>query len=151
MLYTSLSSSRDDLFSEVDRLQREFQNFFGGRTAPTSIRSVARGSFPALNVASTSNSFVIYAFAPGLEPSTIDVSIDRGILSISGARTKNVPGASGTVSVYAAERFAGSFDRKLALPDDTDASNVDARYADGVLRITLARRQKAEPKRIDIQ
>ena len=151
MFYASLSSAGDELFSQVERLQQEVQTLFGGRAAPSSIRPVARGTFPALNVASTSNSVAIYAFAPGLDASTIDVSIDRGILRITGQRTKDVPEARGEISVYASERFAGNFDRKLALPADTDPTNVDARYADGVLRITLARSQKVEPKRIVIQ
>ena len=110
MFYASLSSVGDELISEAARLQREIQALLAGRSAPTSIRSVARGSYPALNVASTSNSIAVYAFAPGLDPSTIDVSIDRGILSITGKRSKDLPEASGEVSVYASERFAGSFE-----------------------------------------
>ena len=151
MFYASLSSVGDELISEAARLQREIQSLLGGRSAPTNIRSVARGTYPALNVASTSDSIAVFAFAPGLDPSTIDVSVDRNILSITGKRTKDQPEASGEVSVYASERFAGNFDRKLALPADTDSANVDARYADGVLRITLARTQKAETKRINVQ
>jgi len=150
MFYASLSSRGDNIFSELERLQQDVQSLFC-RTSPASIRSVARGAFPAINVASTSNSIAIYAFAPGVDPSTLDVSIDRGVLSIAGQCAKEVPDANGPVSVYAAERFAGSFDRKLALPEDANPSNIDARYSDGILRITLARKQKAEPKRIDIQ
>lgn len=151
MFYASLSSVGDNLISEAARLQREIHALLGEPTAPTSIRSVTRGTYPALNVASTADSIAVYAFAPGLDPSTIDVSVDRGILSIVGKRGKDLPEASREISIYASERFAGTFDRKLALPADTDATNVDARYVDGVLRITLVRTQKTEPKRIDIQ
>jgi HSP20 family protein len=53
--------------------------------------------------------------------------------------------------VHIDERFAGRFRRVVTLPDDVDANAVDAKYRDGVLRISIARKQSAQPRRITIQ
>lgn len=150
MFYASLSNS-NNIFPELARFRQEIQSLFEARASTSAIRSVAQGTFPAINIANTSNSIVVHAFAPGVDPSTLDVSINHGVLHISGQRVRDVPDANGIISVYAAERFTGRFDRKLAIPDIADSSEVEARYSDGVLRITLARKQKPQPKRINIQ
>jgi hypothetical protein len=73
-----------DLFAELDRLQREVQEAFD---LSPSIRGFGRGGFPALNVGGTPQSVEIYAFAPGLDPATMEVNLDRGLLTIAGERT----------------------------------------------------------------
>jgi HSP20 family protein len=77
------------------------------------------------------------------------VTVDRGVLSISGERaaTTQTDGARS----YSRERFSGSFRRAISLPDDADASQVQASYRDGILRISVARQASAQPRRIAIQ
>jgi HSP20 family protein len=77
------------------------------------------------------------------------VTVDRGVLSISGERaaTEQPEGARS----YSRERFTGSFRRAISLPEDADASNVNASYRDGVLRISVARQAEAQPRRITVQ
>ena len=136
-----------DLFAELDRLQRQVQRAF--EFSP-SIRGFARGGFPALNVASTPQSAEIYAFAPGLDPKTIEVQLERGVLSIAGERkaTVSAPGERGTVHVN--ERFAGRFHRVVTLADDLDPSQVHAVYREGVLHISIKRLESAKPRRINV-
>ena len=124
---------------------------FGVSGLPSSIRSVAPGTFPAVNVGRTANSLEIYAFAPGLDASKIDVTLDRGVLRISGERPSGLPNADSKVNVYTRERGAGSFTRAVSLPDDIDPAHVNANYRDGVLQISIARRESAQPKRITVQ
>lgn len=166
-MYSSLLSSPGSLFAEFERLQRELQQVF---TTPSSIRAVGRGAFPAVNLGVTPSSVEVYAFAPGLDPSTLEVSVDRGLLTIAGERsTASLQGqqgqqdqqgqqgqqaagnaASGEVNVYVRERFNGAFRRVLSLPEDVDTNRIDAVYRDGVLRVTIARREAAQPKRISV-
>lgn len=148
-MYSSLWTLPSGLFSDFDRLQREFDERFGAYGAPSSIRSVAPGTFPAINVGNTPNSVEIYAFAPGVDAAKLDVTVDRGVLSISGERPAPTQ-ADGTRS-YSRERFSGSFRRAVTLPDDADTSQVHASYRDGILRISIARRAEAQPRRIAIQ
>ena len=81
-----------DLFSDFDRLQRQMASLFGG--FPSSIRSGRFGAFPQVNIGSTDDSIEIVAFAPGVNLATLDVSIDKGLLTISGEREAAQPEAS---------------------------------------------------------
>ena len=137
-----------DLFAEMDRLQRQLQQAF--EFSP-SIRGFARGRFPALNVAGTPDSAEVYAFAPGLDPKSIKVQLERGVLSISGERPGVVaPGKEDGPSVHLNERFAGRFHRVVTLTDDLDPNEVQAVYRDGVLHISIRRREATRPRRINI-
>jgi HSP20 family protein len=139
------------LFGDFDRLRREFDELFGWTGLPTSIRSAAPGAFPAINIGHTPTSVEIYAFAPGIDPKQIDVTIDRGVMTISGERPSALPAEEGKVNVYGNERFAGRFRRAVSLPEDVDPAKVEANYRDGVLHVSVGRRESALPKRITIQ
>lgn len=136
-----------DLFAELDRLQRQVQQSFD---ISPSIRGLARGAFPPLNVAATPQSAEIYAFAPGLDPRSIDVQIERGVLSISGERAATLPRDDGRSTVHVNERFTGRFHRVITLADDLDAGDVRATYQDGVLHVSIARQKAAQPRRVEI-
>ncbi len=142
-----------DMFAEMDRLQREMQQALD--LSPT-IRGFGRGGFPALNVGGTPRTVEVYAFAPGLDPNTLDISLDRGVMTIAGSRGSSLPDGSrdpscGQAAVHINERFAGEFRRVLTLPDDADPDAVEAKYRDGVVHITVQRRASAQPRRIAIQ
>ena len=137
-----------DLFAELGRLQRQIQQSV--EFSP-SIRGFARGGFPALNVATTAQSAEIYAFAPGLDPATIEVRLERGVLSIAGERKTELPGNDQKASVHMNERFAGRFHRVVTLSDDLDPNAVQASYRDGVLHVSIQRNESAQPRRINIQ
>jgi HSP20 family protein len=150
-MYESLLNFPGGLFADFERLQRELQQAFGTVGQPSSIRAVASGAFPAINVGSTPTSVEIYAFAPGLDASKLDVQIDRGVLTLSGERTSALPAGDERHAVYASERFVGRFRRTVSLPDDADPDRVSANYRDGVLHISVARRESAQPKRVEIK
>ena len=137
-----------DFSAELDRLQRDVQQAFD---LSPSIRGFARHGFPALNVGSTPQALEIHAFAPGVDPASLDVQLERGLLTIAGERKTPVGAAPAGATLHINERFAGSFRRVVTLPDDVDPQAVDAKLRDGVLRITVQRRASAQPRRIDIQ
>jgi HSP20 family protein len=137
-----------DVFAELDRLQREMQQTF--EISP-SIRGLARGGFPAMNVGSTPRSVEIYAFAPGVDPASIDVQLEKGVLTIAGERKAVAPPKDEKATVHIDERFFGRFRRVVTLPEDVDPNAVEARYRDGVLHISIQRHEAAQPRRISIQ
>lgn len=137
-----------DLFAEFDRLQREVSGLFD---ASPSIRGLGRGGYPALNVGVSPSSVEVYAFAPGLDPASIDVNLDRGVLSLSGERMSTLPAPDAKTTVHLEERFAGRFRRVVSLPDDIDPESVSASYVNGVLQVTVKRREAAQPRRIAVQ
>lgn len=137
-----------DMFAELDRLQRDVQQLFDGGP---SIRGLGRGGFPALNVGNTPQSIELYAFAPGMDPNSIEVNLERGVLTISGERAAETPQAEKT-AMHINERFAGRFRRVISLPDDDiNPSGVSAKYRDGVVHVSVKRREPAKPRRIEIQ
>ncbi|MFL6662570.1 MAG: Hsp20/alpha crystallin family protein [Rhizobacter sp.] len=150
-MYESMLNFPSGLFGEFERLRRELDDVFGVSGLPSSIRSVSPGAVPAVNVGRTPNSVEVYAFAPGLDPSKIDVTIDRGVLRISGERPAGIPQDNDKIHVYARERGTGSFMRAVSLPDDIDPGQVRASYRDGVLTVSIARHESAQPKRITVQ
>src|SRR5512140_3133288 len=137
-MFASLLNHPDSVFAQFDRLRRELDDVFSAPGVPSSIRSVTQGSVPPLNVGRTANSVEVYAFAPGLDASKIDVTIDRGVLRISGERRSAIPEDNDKINVYSRERAAGSFMRAVSLPDDVDPGQVKANYRDGVLQISIA-------------
>ena len=138
------------LFGELERLQRQLEEgLSGGRAA--SIRLAAPGTFPAINVGNTPSSVEVYAFAPGLDPARIELTLDRGVLILAGERAEAEAGQAERGFAYSRERPFGRFRRAITLPDDIDPARVDAKYQDGVLRVSVARREEAQPQRITIQ
>ncbi|HPY38895.1 MAG TPA: Hsp20/alpha crystallin family protein [Thiolinea sp.] len=146
-MYNNLFNFSDDLFSELEQLQRQLV----GRNIVSNIRPVARGSFPAINLGSTPSSVEVYAFVPGVDAKSLDIQIDKNLLTLQGERNLVLPKEDNKLTVYAQERFSGKFKRVITLPDDVDVSKVTASYKEGVLHISIQRRAEAQPKRIEIQ
>lgn len=146
MIYRSLFSR--DVLSELNRLQREMQHAFDSNP---SIRGFGHGDFPALNIGGTPKSVEIYAFVPGVDPTRLEASYDRGVLTIAGERGSELPPEEAKAVVHINERGAGRFRRVVSLPDDVDPNGLTAKYRDGVLHISVKRRESALPRRIEIQ
>ena len=137
-----------DLSGEFDRLQREVSSLFDHTP---SIRGIGRGGYPALNVGASPTGVDVYAFAPGLEPSSIEIELDRGVLTLAGERKRNLPSGDTKTTLHLEERFSGRFRRVVSLPDDIDPDSVSAAYTDGVLHVAVKRREAAQPRRIAVQ
>lgn len=151
-MFESVFSFPGAYAGDFQRLREEFDDLFGSLGGASGIRSAAPGTFPALNVGNTPRSLEIYAFAPGIDPAKVDVTIDRGVLTIAGERVSALPPAGDRkVSVYSRERTSGRFLRAISLPEDADPSQVQASYRDGVLHISVARRDAPVPTRIQVQ
>ena len=149
-MYASLTRFPGDMFADFETLQRQVEQLLGNRW-PSSIRAAGRGAFPAINMGVTADAVEIYAFAPGIDVSRLEVQVDRGVLTIAGERPRGIPEETDKVSVYADERFAGAFRRAISLPDDADASRIEAKYRDGILRLTVPKRENAKPRRIEVK
>ena len=138
-----------DLFAELNRLQDSFEQSF--RPGPAgSIRALPRHTFPAINVGSTPDAIEVLALAPGVDPAEIQITIDKGLLVIAGERKNDGPARGENTAVYAQERFKGSFRRVISLPDDADPAQIKATCRDGMLRVTVPRREASKPRQISV-
>jgi HSP20 family protein len=138
----------DGFFEDFRRLEQEMDDLFGRSPWPSGIRSVARGTFPPLNVGATADGVDVYLFAAGLEPKSLDISIQQNLLTVAGERQVTVDDKA---TYYRQERYSGPFRRVIALPDDVDPDGVDAKYRDGVLQIKVRRREAAKPRQIEVK
>ena len=101
-----------------------------------------------MNVAATPQAVSVYLFAPGIDPKSLEISIQQNVLSVAGTREIESE-REGTP--FRQERFSGSFRRVIALPEDVDQEKVDAHYAEGIIHIKVDRQPTQQPRRIDIQ
>lgn len=104
---------------------------------------------PAFEVKETAEHFAIRADMPAVKDEDVDVSMHNGVLSITGRRAAEERKEGETYYLY--ERQYGSFTRSFALPDTADAERVEARLADGVLSVNVAKRVEAKPRKITIK
>jgi HSP20 family protein len=104
---------------------------------------------PMVDVAEDDKNYVVKVELPEMKREDIKVSLDQGVLSISGERKfeKKENGKK----YHRVERAYGSFLRSFALPDDADASHVDAQYRDGVLTVNVAKSEKAKSRAVDVK
>jgi len=147
-MYGTLRTFDSSLSDEFRRLEREVDQLFGSGSWPNSIRAAARGAYPPINVGSTPTQVDVYLFAAGIDQKSVDVSIQQNLLTVAGERKLEVREG---VDYYRKERFDGAFRRALTLPEDVDPDKVDARYKDGVLHISIQRREAVKPRQIEIK
>jgi HSP20 family protein len=127
---------------EFNQAQDEFAKWFG-RTMG------APANDPLLNVWEDENAVFAEVDLPGIDPAKLEVTVTEGNqLTVQGERTP--PSLSG-VSWIRQERPFGKFVRVISLPTLVNAENVDAKYENGVLRLTLPKHEAAKPRKIVVK
>jgi HSP20 family protein len=147
-MFGNLGNFESGLFDEFRRMQREMDQLFGATPWPSGIRSVARGTYPPINIGSTPDRVDVYLFAAGLDPKSLDISIRQNLLTVAGQRKLITEEGA---NYYRKERFDGAFRRVVTLPDDVDPDKVDATYRNGILNISIQRRESAKPRQIEVK
>jgi HSP20 family protein len=129
-----------------DEIKHAFERLF--QTDESDQSNVVTSQWtPRVDIREEDKRFVILADVPGVDPNTIEVQMDKGILSIKGER-RNEGEPSGKAS--RTEREQGVFYRRFALPDSADAEGITASGKLGVLEISIPKRPESSPRRINI-
>jgi len=110
---------------------------------------VGAGVFPPMNITQDDDNFYLRAEVPGIEPNELSISAVRNRVSLAGKR--EIPRERERVSYHRKERAEGSFNRTVTLPTEVDAERVDARYADGILTLTLPKAEETKPRQITVR
>jgi HSP20 family protein len=126
-------------FGQLSSLRDELDRWF---------ESPLTGWLPALDAQENKDNFTVRVELPGFKREDIQVSLQDGVLTISGERKEEKVG-EGT-EVHRQERYYGKFARALTLPTAVAADKVKAAYKDGVLTIILPKAEEAKPKQIDV-
>lgn len=129
-----------------DEMDRLFDDFFGMTPA-----RAERGAIwsPAVNVREDENNFYIEAELPGMTKEDIDLEIEQNSLCIKGDRKfeKKEEGEN----YHFVERSYGSFYRSFSLPGNVDPEGISAEYKDGLLQVTVPKKEEVKPKKVEIK
>lgn len=147
-MFADLTNFGGSLFDEFRRLEEEMDQLYGRWPSAAGIRSVARGTYPPINVGATSEQVDVYLFAAGLDPKSLDISIQENLLTVAGERKSSQQEDS---NYYRRERYDGEFRRLITLPDDVDPDRVEASYRNGVLQIHIKRSEASRPRQIEVK
>jgi HSP20 family protein len=128
-------------------LQRELERVFENPTA-LDLGVSDRGVFPAVNIFSDRDDYVIRVEVPGVAPEQLSIETQGQTLTISGSRESVAPAGA---SFHRREREAGAFSRSLHLPDALDASRAEASYKHGILTIRIPKHEEAKPRQIAVK
>jgi len=119
------------------------------RAAPETSAASANQWRPAIDIRETDNAYLIEAEVPGVDPNSIDITLDKGVLTLKGERLARADDEAGEVRRN--ERVFGVFERRFTLPDTADVDTIEARAAHGVLSLTIAKKGDSQPRRIEVK
>jgi HSP20 family protein len=143
-----MATSREP-WSVVSQIQNEINRVFGnledGHTSSATAQWV-----PAVDVAEYTDRFELLIDLPGVDPNSVEITLDNGVLSLAGERQNEKSATADQPQQQRFERQQGRFYRRFILPDTADAENVRASGRNGVLEISIAKHAKAKPRRIAV-
>jgi len=129
-------------------LLNEFNRYFD-RAGNADASSGATAEWtPAVDIEEYADKFVLYADVPGVDLKSIEVTLEKGVLTLSGSRDKAAEAAG--IEARRIERDNGRFLRRFSLPDTVDGEAVTAKGSNGVLEVVIPKRASAQPRKISV-
>ena len=125
---------------------REFDRLFG----TTFLAPTLTAWSPAVDVRETDNEFIVSAELPGLTQDDVYITIENGVLSLSGEKKEEREEGKADSGRYVLERRYGRFQRSFSLPRGVATDNISAKFSDGILTVTLPKAATAKPRQIKI-
>jgi len=136
-------------WSVADLMQRELFRSTARQFAGDSAQTPVAEWVPAVDIVETKDSFVLRADVPGVAASEIEMSMDDGVLTVSGERHNETQEDSD--GLRRIERVSGRFHRRFTLPDTADAGGIAANSANGILEVTIPKLPEVQPRRITVE
>ena len=140
-------------FNGLNQLHRELGRFFepglAGSTSHDQTLANQSDWSPEVDIKETAEGYQLIIDLPGIEPSDVNITVDKNLLSISGSRTTSA--ASDEKGYKRRERVSGSFLRQFTLSDSADSENIKAKSTHGVLEITIPKLSDNSPLNITVE
>lgn len=149
----SMATMRYQPWTVVSQLQDEINRVFGNLNDAESSSATAEW-MPAVDVREFADRFELLIDLPGVDPQAVEITLDNGVLTLSGERREERQTSTESENALQQERRErrqGRFYRRFILPDTADAENVNATGRNGVLEISIRKHAKAQPRRISVK
>jgi HSP20 family protein len=144
-----MTMTRYEPWDVLSQLHSQINRIFDNQLDRTSTSSSATADLvPPADIEEYADRFALKLDVPGVDVNAVEITLDQGVLTISGQREKDVKGNG--VERSRVERPYGRFHRRFTLPDTVDAAAVRASGHDGVLEVTIPKQPKAQPRRIQV-
>lgn len=139
-----------DPFRDLRSLQDEMNRLFSGTFSRGGQDEIMRGAWsPQVDIFENKDQIVLEAELPGMKAEDVNISIENNVLTLYGERKFEKKDEQD--NFHRVERSYGSFTRSFTLPPTVSSESADAEFENGVLRLTLAKREEAKPRRIEIK
>jgi len=139
-----------DPFRELRSLQNDVNRLFSSSFDRSGDSDLMRGAWsPSVDIYENKDQIVLEAELPGMRPDDVDISVENNVLTIHGERKFEKKDEQD--NFHRVERSYGSFTRSFTLPPTVAADSADAIFENGLLRLTLAKREEAKPRRIEVK
>ena len=144
-----MSLIRYDPLLSVRQLQDDINRLFSGWSTNDS-SGVTADWVPSVDINEFDDKFQLFVDVPGVDPKDVEITLEAGVLTITGERFAQAEKADENVVNRRAERGTGRFYRRFILPETVDADKVKATDRHGVLEILIPKQAKAQPRRIKV-
>ncbi len=129
----------------VNRFQKDIDRLFG---APQTTAADSGAWVPPVDIHEEANQFVLNVDLPGVDPKSVEITSDQGVLTIRGHREES---RRETREARRIERISGQFQRRFSLPDSADVQNIKAKAVNGVLEVAIPKLAQVQPHRITVE
>jgi HSP20 family protein len=137
---------RYEPWSLVNRFQRDIDRLFG---VPHTTAADSGAWLPPVDIHEEDNQYLVHTDLPGVDPKAVEITSDKGVLTIRGKREETRRDARD--GYRRIERISGDFQRRFSLPETADVQNIKAKFANGVLEITIPKLAEVQPQRITVE
>ncbi len=145
------SSTAPSIWDELFSTRREFDRLFDRFFSNLGLSHTSQAWMPAVDVRETADEIQVSVELPGIAPEDVGVTVENGVLTISGEKKQEVVEGKEDANYHVFERRYGRFERSFTLPRTVDAEKVKARFQNGVLHVSLPKLQEARPRRVQIE
>jgi len=133
----------------LNNLQKELTNPEYNRFNDEDTTATTANWAPPVDISEDERTFTLLADIPGVEPKDIDISMEKGVLTIKGERQSE--DAKENESYRRTERNSGQFYRRFTLPDSADSDKIEAKSEHGVLKIIIPKQEVAVSRKIEVK
>ena len=144
-----MNITRFEPWSIVDLLHRDLDRLASRRIAADGDDSTVANWVPAVDIVEEKDRFVLRADVPGVEAADIDVSMDAGVLTVSGVRHAEQRSEEDGIKRF--ERSTGRFLRRFTLPETADAEGITANSKNGILEVSIPKQPEIQARRITVE